>query len=267
MRTNNYETYQTVNLNSAMAMCFSRAKMQMCVSFSFFLPSFHLKLGSLLNSVVSRCPSDGDKENERGLDIISIAMSLLSMPLVRRSHSAGSSHCTTFSTCKWQCHQMLSFHQSSRGGHEYTKGKAEAGCLPLLYLAQLYRLSFLLWASTFCFHPKGYSPAKPPGSIKVGHAYWTSQVDCKCKLNVDTKCHPFFFFYIISAGGQRQQGSTLQPLFIHVHKSPSPYPNLTPDSSAAVPPKPQALPSSLSLSLLQPVCPLLYPSCQIILVN
>lgn len=32
------------------------------------------------------------------------------------------------------------------------------------------------------------------------------------------------FFYIISAGGQRQQGSALQLLFIHVHKSPSPYP-------------------------------------------
>lgn len=89
MGTNNYDTYHTVNVNSAAAVCFSHAKMQMRVSFSFFLPSFHLKLASLLNSVVSRCPSDGDKENERGLDIISIAMSLLSMPLVRRSHSAG----------------------------------------------------------------------------------------------------------------------------------------------------------------------------------
>lgn len=38
--------------------------------------------------VVSRCPSNGDKENERGLDIISIEMSLLSMPLLRHSHSA-----------------------------------------------------------------------------------------------------------------------------------------------------------------------------------
>lgn len=230
MGTNNYDKYQTVHVNSATAMCFSHAKMQMRVSFSFFLPSFHFKLGSLLNSVVSRCPSDGDKENERGLDIISIAMSLLSMPLVRRSHSAGSSHCTTFSTCKWQCHQMLSFHQSSRGGHEYTKGKAEAGCLPQLYLAQLYRLSFLLWASTFCFHPKGYSPEKPPGSIKVGHAYWTSQVDCKCKLNVDTKCHLFFTSLVL--GGKDSRGQLFSPFFIHEHKDSSPYPNLNPDSSA-----------------------------------
>lgn len=38
--------------------------------------------------VVSRCPSNGDKENERGLDIISIEMSLLSVPLLRHSHSA-----------------------------------------------------------------------------------------------------------------------------------------------------------------------------------
>lgn len=54
-----------------------------------FLPSlfvFNLLLFKLC--VVSRCPSNGDKENERGLDIISIEMSLLSMPLLRHSHSA-----------------------------------------------------------------------------------------------------------------------------------------------------------------------------------
>lgn len=56
------------------------------------------------------------------------------------------------------------------------------------------------------------------------------------------------FFYIISAGGQRQQGSALQPLFIHVHKSSSPYPDLNPDSSAA-----PALPSSLSAAACVPL--------------
>lgn len=222
-------------------MCFSHANMQMYVSFSFFCLSFHFKLGSLLNSVVSRCPPDGDKENERGLDIISIAMSLLSMPLVRRSHSAGSSHCTTFSTCKWQCHQMLSFHQSSRGGHEYTKGKAEAGCLPQLYLAQLYRLSFLLWASSFCFPPKGYSPAKPPGSIKVGHAYWTSQVDCKCKLNVDTKCHLFFPSLVL--GGKDSRGQLFSPFSSMCTSLPLPT-----QTETQTPQLPPTHPSSVSLS-------------------
>lgn len=117
---------------------------------------------------------------------------------------------------------MLSFHQSSRGGHEYTKGKAETGCLPQLYLAQLYRHSFLLLASTFFFHPptplfflfqsKGCSPTKAPGLIKVGHAYWTSQVDCKCKLNVDTKCH--LSFASLALGGKDSVGSAPRLLFL-----------------------------------------------------
>lgn len=125
---------------------------------------------------------------------------------------------------------MLSFHQSSRGGHEYTKGKAEAGCLPQLYLAQLYRLSFLLWASTFCFHPKGYSPAKPPGSIKVGHAYWTSQVDCKCKLNVDTKCHLFFTSLVL--GGKDSRGQLFSFFSSMCTSLPLLTQYLNPDSSA-----------------------------------
>lgn len=162
--------------------------------------------------VVSRCPSDGDKENERGLDIISIEMSLLSMALLWHSLSAGSSHCTTFSTCKWQCHQMLSFHQSSRGGHEYTKGKAETGCLPQLYLAQLYRLSFLLWASTFCFSLKGAvlrSPRLNQGRSRILDLSSGLQTQVKCGHQMSS------FFYIISAGGQRQQGSALHLLFLH----------------------------------------------------
>lgn len=36
---------------------------------------------------VSRCPSNGDKENEKGLDIISIEMRLLLLPPLRHSHS------------------------------------------------------------------------------------------------------------------------------------------------------------------------------------
>lgn len=66
MGRHNYDEYQPADVNSASAASFSHAKMQMCVSFSSLLPSFHFKLGSFLNSVVSRCPSDGDKENERG---------------------------------------------------------------------------------------------------------------------------------------------------------------------------------------------------------
>lgn len=47
--------------------------------------------------VVSRCPSDGDKENERGLDIISIEMSLLAMPLLKRhSHSVAAATALPF---------------------------------------------------------------------------------------------------------------------------------------------------------------------------
>lgn len=89
----------------------------------FFPPLFISNLVLLKLDVVSRCPSDGDKENERGLDIISIEMILLLVPLLRHSHNAGSSHCTTFSTCKWQCHQMLCFHQSSRGVMNIQKAK------------------------------------------------------------------------------------------------------------------------------------------------
>lgn len=173
-----------------------------------FPPLFIFNLVLFKLCVVSRCPSDGDKENERGLDIISIEMSLFSMPLLRHSHSAGSSHCTTFSTCKWQCHQMLSFHQSSRGGHEYTKGKAETGCLPQLYLAQLYRLSFLLWASTFCFSLKGTvlrSPGLNQGRSRILDPSSGLQMQVKCGHQMSS------FFYIISAGGQRQQGSYRTP--------------------------------------------------------
>lgn len=78
-----------------------------------FTPLFISNLLLFKLCVVSRCLSKGDKENERGLDIISIEMSLGDAPsqtqLQRRF-----SPCTAFSTCKWQCHQMLSFHQSSQ---------------------------------------------------------------------------------------------------------------------------------------------------------
>lgn len=54
----------------------------------FFPPLFISNLVLFKLCVVSRCPSNGDKENERGLDIISIEMSLLSMPVLRHSPSA-----------------------------------------------------------------------------------------------------------------------------------------------------------------------------------
>lgn len=165
----------------------------------------NLTLSKLI--VVSRCLSDGDKENERGLDIISIEMSL-SDAASKAQPQCRSSHYTTFSTCKWQCHQMLSFHQSSRGGHEYTKGEAETGCLPQLYLAQLYRLSFLLWAYTFCFTVKGTVQGSP--RLNQGRS---CILDLSSGLQMQVKCgHQMSsFFYIIAARGQRQQGSVPYP--------------------------------------------------------
>lgn len=160
---------------------------------------------------------------------------------------------------------MLSFHQSSRGGHEYTKGKAETGCLPQLYLAQLYRLSFLLRASTFCFSLKGTvlgSPGLNQGRSRI--------LDLSSGLKMQVKCgHQMSsFFYIISAGGQRQQGSALHPFFCatsHVQKSSS----LPKHRSRLVGHCRPLLSSPLSprLSLRQPAWPFLYPSCQIIVVN
>lgn len=169
-----------------------------------------------------------------------------------------SSHCTTFSTCKWQCHQMLSFHQSSRGGHEYTKGKAETGCLPQLYLAQLYRLSFLLWASTFCFSLKGTvlgSPGLNQGRSRILDLSSGLQMQVKCGHQMSS------FFYIITAGGQRQQGSVLHPFL------PCTLCHIPCTESWAQTTRPCSPPPSALLSLRQPACPFLYPSCQIIVVN
>lgn len=156
---------------------------------------------------------------------------------------------------------MLSFHQSSRGGHEYTKGKAETGCLPQLYLAQLYRLSFLLRASTFCFSLKGTvlgSPRLNQGRSRILDLSSGLQMQVKCGHQMSS------FFYIISAGGQRQQGSALHPFF-HAH---------IPRTEVLSLPKHKTRPVgrcspllSPSLSLRQPACPFLYPSCQIIVVN
>lgn len=120
-----------------------------------------------------------------------------------------SSHCTTFSTCKWQCHQMLSFHQSSwGGGHEYTKGEAETACLLQLYLAQLYRLGFRQWASTFCFSLKGTYQGS--SGLNQGRS---CILDLSSGLQMQVKCgHQMSSsFYITAARGQRQQGSALHP--------------------------------------------------------
>ncbi len=157
---------------------------------------------------------------------------------------------------------MLSFHQSSRGGHEYTKGKAETGCLPQLYLAQLYRLSFLLWASTFCFSLKGTvlgSPGLNQGRSRILDLSSGLQMQVKCGYQMSS------FFYIITAGGQRQQGSVLHPFFpCTLHHIPCTEVLLltqTQDQTT----RPLQPPPLLSLRL--PACPFLYPSCQIIVVN
>lgn len=151
---------------------------------------------------------------------------------------------------------MLSFHQSSRGGHEYTKGKAETGCLPQLYLAQLYRLSFLLWASTFCFSLKGTvlgSPGLNQGRSRILDLSSGLQMQVKCGHQMSS------FFYIISAGGQRQQGSVPHPLFFFFSRAhsatsrvqeSSSLPKHKPDHEASAAAAP--LPSSLCGSLLAP---------------
>lgn len=108
---------------------------------------------------------------------------------------------------------MLSFHQSSRGGHEYTKGKAETGCLPPLYLAQLYRLSFLLCAPTFCFSLKGTvlgSPRLNQGRSRILALSSGLQMQVKCGHQMS------YFIYIISARGQRQEGTVVHPLPRHI---------------------------------------------------
>lgn len=108
---------------------------------------------------------------------------------------------------------MLSFHQSSRGGHEYTKGEAETGCLPPLYLAQLYRLSFLLCAPTFCFSLKGTvlgSPRLNQGRSRILALSSGLQMQVKCGHQMSS------FFCIITARGQRQQGTFLHPLPRHI---------------------------------------------------
>ena len=225
----------------------------------FLHPLFILVLFKL--SVVSRCPSNGDKENERGLDIISIEMSLLHATS-KAQPQCRSSHYTTFSTCKWQCHQMLSFHQSSQGGHEYTKGKAESGCLPQLYLAQLYRLSFLLWASTFCFSLKGTiqgSPRLNQGRSRILDLSSGPQMQVKCGHQMSS------FFYIIAAWGQGQQGSGLHPFFLltlcHIPWTEVLFFTQTQQQTTRL------LQPPSFFSLQQPACPFLYPSCQIIAVN
>lgn len=102
---------------------------------------------------------------------------------------------------------MLSFHQSSRGGHEYTKGKAETGCLPQLYLAQLYRRSFLLLAHTFfslpllfCVGLKGAvlrSPGLNQGRSRIPDLSSGLQMQVKCGHQMSS------FLCIISAGGAK----------------------------------------------------------------
>lgn len=101
-------------------------------------------------------------------------------------------------------------------GHEYTKGKAEAHCLPQLYLAQLYRLRFFLWASTFCFSLKGTvlrSPRLNQGRSRILDLSSGLQMQVKCGHQMSS------FFYIIGAGGQRQQGSVVHPL-VSMHSPP-----------------------------------------------
>lgn len=107
----------------------------------------------------------------------------------------------------------------------------------------------------FLFQCKRVQSYEAPGLIKVGHAYWTSQVDCKCKLNVDTKCHLSFTTLVL--GGKDSGGQFCTPFF-YMHSRPHPmyrspplYLNTRPDQSTR-PLQPPPLLSSLCSSLLAP---------------
>lgn len=63
----------------------------------FLYPRFIFNSVPFKLCVVSRCPSNGDKENERGLDIISIEMSLLRGPS-KAQPQCRSSHCAAPAT-------------------------------------------------------------------------------------------------------------------------------------------------------------------------
>lgn len=156
---------------------------------------------------------------------------------------------------------MLSFHQSSQGGHEYTKGKAETGCLPQLYLAQLYGLSFLLWASTFCFSLKGTvqgSPGLNQGRSRILDLSSGLQMQVKCGHQMSS------FVYIITAGGYKTAWGQCCTPFSSMCWTPLLYPNTRAGRHGAE--APRLLPS-LRASVQQPAWPFLYPSCQIIVVN
>ncbi len=135
-------------------------------------------------SVVSRCHSTGDKEIRRALDIISIEMRLspslsrsACTTVLARTPARGSSHCATFSTCKWQCHQTLSFHQSSQGGHEYTKGERGGSATSRSFAWPNYKAILSLSLSVPCF-PRALFVFILKGMVtfsrrlKQGQAWW-----------------------------------------------------------------------------------------------
>lgn len=157
--------------------------------------------------VVSRCLSKGDKENERGLDIISIEMSLADAPsqtpLQRRF-----SPCAAFSTCKWQCHQMLSFHQSSQEVMNIQKAKQGLAASRSSTWPNYTDSAFSCEPPLFCFNVKGTVQGSP--RLNQGRS---CILDLSSGLQMQVKCgHQMSsFFYIIAARGQRQQGSVPQP--------------------------------------------------------
>ncbi len=157
-------------------------------------------------SVVSRCHSTGDKEIRRALDIISIEMRLspslsrsACTTVLARTPARGSSHCATFSTCKWQCHQTLSFHQSSQGGHEYTKSERGGSATSRSFAWPNYKAILSLSLSVPCF-PRALFVFILKGMVtfsrrlKQGRSGMValSKETANAKYKLDSQCHLSF---------------------------------------------------------------------------
>lgn len=157
----------------------------------------------------------------RALDIISIEMSpSLSLSLsvcttvLAQTPARGSSHCATFSTCKWQCHQTLSFHQSSQGGHEYTKGERGDSATSRSFAWPNYKALSLSLSlalprfpcALFVFILKGMVTFSR--RLKQGRSGMVALVrkDCKCKYRLDSQCHLSFASLFLRLGHKERYG-------------------------------------------------------------
>ncbi len=150
----------------------------------------------------------------RALDIISIEMRLspslsrsACTTVLARTPACGSSHCATFSTCKWQCHQTLSFHQSIQGGHEYTKGERGGSATSRSFAWPNYKALLSLSLSVPCF-PRALFVFILKGMVtfsrrlKQGRSGMVALVkrDCKCKYKLDSQCHLSFSSQFLRLG-------------------------------------------------------------------